>query len=298
MLTDTETTLLNDILKLHDDIESLHATILENFKLTVDSDPEAYISYDDLIKIENDFKEKSAAYNAQVKTVEDMILDLQEKYSKYGDIRTQNFSAGKTAFSNFCGDDEPEGYLDELVDQAISNIAPSVSGEAADFIIDQSASFICGKIGEPASGIYTFGAELIKLKDEYEQSVEAAGAVQMLNYGNGVEAMYVSGSVVHISGSSVNSAYVYSPQYDEINLRITLEAYNRDKDTSYTPEDMKTAYCEQSELFDDYRTWFKKGGRKKASTLKNEVEKAFGYYTEDVDNMDLKELEEYFEEDN
>ena len=119
MLSDTETTLLNDILKLHDDIDSLHATILENFKLTVDSDPEAYISYDDLTKIENDFKEKSEAYNAQVKTVEDMILSLQEKYSKYGDIRTQDFSAGKTAFSNFCGPDESLGSL--AVEIAFSN---------------------------------------------------------------------------------------------------------------------------------------------------------------------------------
>ena len=123
MLSDTETTLLNDILKLHDDIDSLHTTILKNFELTVDSDPEAYISYDDLIKIENDFKEKSEAYNAQVKTVEDMILDLQEKYSKYGDIRTQNFSAGKTAFAMFCGPDESLGSL--AVEIAFSNFCSS-----------------------------------------------------------------------------------------------------------------------------------------------------------------------------
>ncbi|WP_028235186.1 hypothetical protein [Pseudobutyrivibrio sp. MD2005] len=113
LLSDTETTLLNDILKLHDDIDSLHATILDNFKLTVDSAADAYISYDDLMKIDNDFKEKSEAYDTQAKAVEDMILDLREKYSKYGTIRTQDFSAGRTAFTNLCGDDETVGYLEE-----------------------------------------------------------------------------------------------------------------------------------------------------------------------------------------
>ncbi|WP_028235614.1 hypothetical protein [Pseudobutyrivibrio sp. MD2005] len=113
MLSDTETTLLNDILKLHDDIDSLHATILDNFNLTVDSAVDAYISYDDLMKIDNDFKEKSEAYDTQAKAVEDMILDLQEKYSKYGTINTQDFSAGRTAFTNLCGDDETVGYLEE-----------------------------------------------------------------------------------------------------------------------------------------------------------------------------------------
>lgn len=191
-----------------------------------------------------------------------------------------------------------EGYLDELVGQTISNLAPSVSGEAADFIIDQSASFICGKIGDPASGMYAFGTELVKLKEAYEKSVESEGAKEMLAYGNAVECMYISGSVVHISGSSVNSAYVYSLQYDEIKLCIAVEAYNREKGTNYTSEEMKNAFYDQKKLFDDYRAWYKNGGDDKVLDVVDEVEGAFGYKLKDVLNMDLKELEAYFNEKN
>ena len=175
LLSDTETTLLEDILKLHDDIDSLHATILDNFKLTVDSAADAYISYDDLMKIENDFKEKSEAYDVQVKTVEDLILDLQEKYSKYGDIRTQDFSVGRTAFTNLCGDDETVGYLEECRQKLLQFDAETqiLIEEAnidsrVDDLNQRMASFIIKK--HPEYHLESYVDEIDKLESKYKEA--------------------------------------------------------------------------------------------------------------------------------
>ena len=147
MLSDTETTLLEDIIKLHDDINELHATILENFKLTVDSAPDAYISYDDLMQIEKDFKKKADNFKDEATLAESTILDMQAKYSKYGPISTPDFSPGKTAFANLCGDEETDGFLAEcrkkLIEFDNDTVAlineKNISGRCANLMVRMGA---------------------------------------------------------------------------------------------------------------------------------------------------------------
>ena len=105
LLSETEVTLLKDIIQLHKDFDSFHAEILNIFKTTVDSAPDAYINYNDLVKIQNDFKSMWDEFTPEADEVERIILDCQRKYSHYGTISTPDLTPGKNAFKSFCGYD-------------------------------------------------------------------------------------------------------------------------------------------------------------------------------------------------
>jgi len=115
----------------------------------------------------------------------------------------------------------------------------------------------------------------------------------MLNYCKAVDCMMISGVTVHVAGSDADSAYVYSPYYNDNLLVFSIAAYNEANGTSYSIEEMKTEFMNNSEEFENYQTWYTHNGADAVMDLRDEVIEKDGLKPSEIDAMPAGELEDY-----
>lgn len=150
--------------------------------------------------------------------------------------------------------------------------------------------------GNATTNIMTVGLELKENIEIYQDSIRAEGIVEMLDYGNEVGCMFISGSTVHICKPYSDYAYVYYPSYDDNKLYLSLQAYNIDKNTNYSIENIKEYYNNHSKEFTDYMNWFNHGGDDRMDDYMNNLEKKTGIQRNELLEMDINKLEEYVNE--
>ncbi len=173
-------------------------------------------------------------------------------------------------------------------------MATTLTDETGSFIFDQTASYVFGKVGLDVA--FTAGSEIVALKEAYESGVDAQGIEGMLNYCKSVDCMMISGVTVHIAGSDADSAYVYNPSYNDNLLVFSLAAYNESNGTSYTIEEMKSEFLNNSDVFESYQTWYTRYGADAVMNLRDEVIEEDGLKPSEIDSMPAEELEKYLAE--
>ena len=116
LMSTTEPETLDMILDLHKKIEQYYADVIDAFARDVDSSPEAFLSFDMLDLIKQDFWEMLNDYNTEAKIAKEKIEEYSNKYSgKYNHtITIPDFSPGKDAFIALCGEEDGDGADDYL----------------------------------------------------------------------------------------------------------------------------------------------------------------------------------------
>lgn len=210
--------------------------------------------------------------------------------------------AGRTVVVYPFGDSNAiDANLDNEVVATAYGLATGLGEVGGNYVIDQTASFAFGKIAE-TMGVdvlslpFSTAKAILDLKKAYESQVDAQGVEQMLDYGNDVQCMYISGSAVHIAGGDADYAYVCTPIYDDKMLAFSVAAYNIEYGTNYTIEEMKEEYVNNSDAFDKYSSWYMQmGGENAALDLYKEVSDEIGGNSK-VDSMSVEEIETYLAE--
>lgn len=112
----TEPETLDMILDLHKKIEQYFADVIDAFARDVDSSPEAFLSFDMLDLIKQDFWDMLNDYNTEAKIAKEKIEEYSNKYSaKYNHtITIPDFTPGTNAFLALCGEEDGDGADDYL----------------------------------------------------------------------------------------------------------------------------------------------------------------------------------------
>ena len=84
------------------------------------------------------------------------------------------------------------------------------------------------------------------------------------------------------------------PDYDDRRLVFNVAAYNEEKGTNYTIEQMKKEYEKGSEVFNSYNTWCIHEGEKQSLEMYKRIVKEKG--VDEVEDMSIDEIEQYFKE--
>ena len=187
---------------------------------------------------------------------------------------------------------EIDSNIDKGVSTTAKNMSSSVSKEAKSFVFDQSLGYLTGKVN--AYYPYALLSETKNLRDAYTSEVSAKGIQDALEYGNAAQSMMMKGATVEIIGTDVNSFYVFMPDYDDRRLVFNVAAYNEEKGTNYTIEQMKKEYEKGSEVFNSYNTWCIHEGEKQSLEMYKRIVKEKG--VDEVEDMSIDEIEQYFKE--
>ena len=189
----------------------------------------------------------------------------------------------------YSGYAEIQGNINEEVCVTINGMTTNVSSDAKKYVFDQAIGYLTGKIGGPTSFTYSMSNEMISLANAYESEAKAQGVNEALNQASAAQSMMIEGTTVHVSGAGVESIYVYENAYDDKQLVINVAAYNEQHDTHYTIEQMKREYVSNSDVFNQYNTWYTRYGLKETNDLKIELGEEYGQ--EKYDAMSAEELE-------
>ncbi|SDB41805.1 hypothetical protein SAMN02910298_02078 [Pseudobutyrivibrio sp. YE44] len=113
LLANEQIPLLDKIIAIQKDAMEFAEHSLRMFEIYFeDNSYDLRINYDSLEKINNDFKELYFETVDIFDSLEEIASRCQQKYSKYGNIRTPDFSGCKNALIDLCGgEDDEAGYI-------------------------------------------------------------------------------------------------------------------------------------------------------------------------------------------
>ena len=245
-------------------------------------------------------------YSAQIKCYtgqNDIYSNISTTYNNERTIKVYPYSTT----------DDINKHITQEVSATLRKVTNvDVPADVAKYITEQAVCYtIDNCAGTPVSIAY-YTKEMIKSEIiAINNANEAAGACDIMNYGDSANCMYVEGTVVHVSGVDDNCTFVYSPEFDDKKLLFSVEAYNREKHTNYTVDEMKIEFAKEfeqddngkkignSDIFDDYDDWFSGGGRDAANDLENQMlldKNNEGYTREQINAMSIEEVEKYLKE--
>ncbi|WP_176761874.1 hypothetical protein [Pseudobutyrivibrio sp. YE44] len=113
LLANEQVPLLDKIIAIQKDAMEFAEHSLRMFEIYFeDNSYDLRINYDSLEKINNDFKELYFETVDIFDSLEEIASRCQQKYSKYGNIRTPDFSGCRNAMIDLCGgEDDEAGYI-------------------------------------------------------------------------------------------------------------------------------------------------------------------------------------------
>ncbi|MBP5325965.1 MAG: hypothetical protein J6Y86_10795 [Pseudobutyrivibrio sp.] len=175
LMNTTEPETLGMILDLHKKLEQYYADVIDTFASKVDSSPEAFLSFDMLDLIKQDFWDMLDAYNTEAKIAKEKIEEYSNKYSaKYNHtITIPDFTPGENAFLTLCGEEDGDsGFLydcqKKLVDfdeEMSTSLANLNLMDLVDSINQKIITIVTDRY--PDSGLEQYVDDIDKFEKEY-----------------------------------------------------------------------------------------------------------------------------------
>ena len=236
-------------------------------------------------------------HNAARKSIDD------ENYNPIDIVKKDTRSITIYPYSNIDGINDDICTEVSATVKKITNV--NLRADVDKFLSEQTFWYVVDNyLDMPISMVY-WTEEMIRSEVDalIEQNV-AAGACDIMNYGNSANCMFLEGTLIDISGEKDKCMFVYDPEFDKRNLLFCVEAYNREKGTNYTVDEMIKEFEKEfeqdkngnkignSDIFDDYQSWFSTSeGRDKGDDLENQMIDV--YTSEGLKAMNIEEIEEY-----
>lgn len=145
LIKSNKITLVDEVMALQLEAIDLGENILDKFRVEVDNAVDARIEYDTLEKINDDYTIRYANYVDVSNLSYNQVASLQQRYSRYGNIRTPDYSMGQNYLIELCGgEDDASGFMftcmQKLVkfdDEATAMVAEANIGERAEALRDR-----------------------------------------------------------------------------------------------------------------------------------------------------------------
>jgi len=177
LMSTTEPETLRMILDLHEAIEQYFVDVIDTFTKDVDSSSEAFLGFDMLDLIKQDFWEMLNDYNTEAKIAKEKIEEYSNKYSgKYNHtITIPDFSPGKDAFIALCGEEDGDGADDYLskCQKMLVDFDEAMATHLADLnlmdLVDAINQKLVTSVTEryPDSGLEQYVGNIDKFEKEY-----------------------------------------------------------------------------------------------------------------------------------
>ena len=177
LMSTTEPETLRMILDLHEAIEQYFVDVIDTFTKDVDSSSEAFLGFDMLDLIKQDFWEMLNDYNTEAKIAKEKIEEYSNKYSgKYNHtITIPDFSPGKDDFIALCGEADGDGADDYLskCQKMLVDFDEAMATHLADLnlmdLVDAINQKLVTSVTEryPDSGLEQYVGNIDKFEKEY-----------------------------------------------------------------------------------------------------------------------------------
>ena len=190
--------------------------------------------------------------------------------------------------------------------------AVNVPKDVAKFLAEQTFWYTVDYCAQaPISLEYWTAKEMIAEMEKINNQEILMCDFDTVDYGDSISCIFLEGTVVHISEEEGGYVYVSNLEFNDKALLFSVEAYNREKGTNYTVDEMIKEFEKEfeqdengkkignSDIFKDYDAWFSDKGREKAEKLEDEMEYDLSVNKkktmDEIDAMSVEEVEKYLE---
>ncbi|WP_035780986.1 hypothetical protein [Butyrivibrio sp. LB2008] len=209
--------------------------------------------------------------------------------------------------------------INKNINQSVREInrkrtAVNVPDDAAKFLAEQTVLYAVDYCTKSSISLeYWTVKEMVAEMEKINNAEKLMSDFDTMDYGTYAHCMFVKGTVVQITEKDGDCVYVYNPEFDEKKLLFCVEAYNREKGTNYTVDEMIKEFEKEfeqdengnkignSDIFDKYNAWCSEEegldkGEKLEDEMENDLARNKNKSTDEIDAMSVEEVEKYLEE--